>query len=101
VNTIVQAMETNDFTEKNLAGYETEWKKLIGKELEVGSKIRRIYEQLPGRLIDLLFDYVNKSNIINNILNDSSFKFDWHSEPLIWLFKELTLYNLFNSFSFE
>lgn len=100
-NTIVHALETNDFSEKCLAGYEAGWKKIIGRELEVGSKIRKIYEQLPGRLIDLSFDYVNKSNIVNNILNDRSFKFDWHSEPLIRLFKELTLYNIFNSFSLD
>ena len=64
-----EAITANDFSSKRLSLYEKGWKKEIGKELNRGYRIRKMYTNLSDKDLNKVFDIVNRDDI-RAILND-------------------------------
>jgi geranylgeranyl reductase family len=64
-----EAITANDFSSKKLSLYEKGWKKEIGKELDRGYRIRKMYTNLSDKDLNKVFEIVNKDDI-RAILND-------------------------------
>ena len=82
-DTANQALNIGDLSKKNLSGYETGWRGVLGKELQIGYLARRMYENLSDQQIERIFDLVKEYNLHNELLNSPDFSFDWHSGPLL------------------
>jgi digeranylgeranylglycerophospholipid reductase len=88
VDTLKQAFEKNDFSERSMSGYQKAWQKEIGRELRNGYIARRIYEKSSNHLIDNLFDLSLKKGL-HEIINESTdISFDWHSKAFFEIIKQ-------------
>lgn len=77
--TIHEAFLANDFSKKNLASYEKAWKGKLGRDLQTGYFVRRLYNQLSDKRINRIFDIVKENNIHNDLIDSPHFSFDRHS----------------------
>ena len=59
-------------------GYEREWKKKLGRELRVGYWARRFYERLSDRQIEKIFNIMQSSGILEDLLKAEDLSFDSH-----------------------
>lgn len=82
-----RALEKDDLSAANLAGYERDWHEKLLKELRTGYLGRRVYERLGFRTIARLFMTVEKQGIVKVLLDDPDLKFDWHGGALRRLVK--------------
>ena len=78
-----RALEQDDLSARNLAGYEKEWKKRLGKELSVGYWARKLYERMSDRQIDRIFEIAINSGIVDELLEADDLSFDWHSRAIL------------------
>ena len=78
-NAVDRAVSADDFSERALKEYETEWKAVFGKELRIGYYARRLYETLSDGQVDYLVSEFLKTNTQKELLSASEFAFDWHS----------------------
>jgi flavin-dependent dehydrogenase len=74
-----RAVSADDFSERALKEYETEWKAVFGKELRIGYYARRLYETLSDGQVEYLVSEFLKTNTQKELLSASEFAFDWHS----------------------
>ena len=84
-NNLHQALETNTLSARNLAYYEREWKKKLGRELKIERWARRLYERLSDKQIDKIFDIINSKGLDETLLKADDLSFDWHGEAVLRL----------------
>jgi len=82
---LCRALENDDLSSENLAEYEREWRKKLGRELKIGYWARRLYEHLSDRQVDKLFDIIKSSGVDQALLETDDLSFDWHSEAVLRL----------------
>ena len=82
---LCRALENDDLSAENLAEYEREWKKKLGRELKIGYWARRLYEHLSDRQVDKLFDIIKSSGVDQALLKADDLSFDWHGEAVLRL----------------
>jgi flavin-dependent dehydrogenase len=78
-----RALVTDDFSPGLFAGYEREWKKQLGREIQVGRWARRFYEKLSDTQVDRLFRFVKSADIPQAMLDREDFSFDWHAPSIL------------------
>jgi len=61
--TAMQAMEENDTSMKFLSAYEREWRAEIGKELERGALIRKVYLGMTDKKLDELGRMIDRDDV--------------------------------------
>ena len=79
------ALKDDALTAKNLAGYEREWKRQLGRELRRGYWTRKFYERLSDQQVDRIFDIVKSNGIAEALLKEAEVSFDWHAEVVLRL----------------
>ena len=84
-NNLHRALDDDDLSARNLASYEREWKKKLGRELKIGYYARKFYEHLSDRQIDRIFDIIKSSGIDEALLKADDLSFDWHGEVILRL----------------
>ena len=84
-NNLHRALEADDLSARNLAGYEREWKKKLGRELKIGYWARKFYEHLSDRQVDRIFDIIKSNGIDEALLKKDDLSFDWHGEVILKL----------------
>ncbi len=84
-NNLHRALDDNDLSARNLASYEREWKKKLGRELKIGYYARKFYEHLSDSQIDRIFDIIKSSGIDEALLKADDLSFDWHGEVILRL----------------
>ncbi len=84
-NNLHRALGDNDLSARNLASYEREWKKKLGRELTAGYYARKFYERLNDKQIDRIFDIIKSSGIDEALLKADDLSFDWHGEVILKL----------------
>jgi flavin-dependent dehydrogenase len=84
-DSLQQALNNNDLSAKNLAGYEREWKNKLGRELKVCYYGRKFFERLSDRQIDQAFDIIKSNGIVEAMLKAEDLSFDWHGKSIIRL----------------
>ncbi|MFC2019696.1 NAD(P)/FAD-dependent oxidoreductase [Chloroflexota bacterium] len=87
VSTLGRALEGDTLSSGSLSGYEREWRKRLGRELKIGYWARRFYERLSDKRIERIFDIIASSGIIEELLDEEDFSFDWHGEVVLRLLK--------------
>jgi flavin-dependent dehydrogenase len=90
-----RALKNDDLSAKNLASYEKEWRRKLGRELKVGYWARKFYELLSDRQIDRLFDIIKSNGIDEALLKADDLTFDWHGGVLLRLVREKALSQIF------
>ncbi len=78
-------------TARNLAGYEREWKKKLGRELKIGYWARKFFEHLSDKQIDRTFDIIKSDGIDEDLLKADDLSFDWHGEVILRLLGQRVL----------
>lgn len=63
-NTLNKALETGDLSAGKLSSYEKGWKKEIGKELERGYSLRKLFLKMNDSDINKIHDAINKESVI-------------------------------------
>jgi len=84
-NNLHRALEADDLSARNLAGYEREWKKKLGRELKIGYWARKFYEHLSDKQVDRIFDIIKSNGIDEALLKKDDLSFDWHGEVILKL----------------
>jgi len=84
-NNLHRALDDDDLSARNLASYEREWKKKLGRELKIGYWARKFYEHLSDRQVDKVFDIIKSNGIDEALLKTDDLSFDWHGEVILRL----------------
>ncbi len=82
---LYRALDDNDLSARNLASYEREWKKKLGRELKIGYYARKFYERLSDKQIDRIFNIIKSNGIDETLLKADDLSFDWHGEVILRL----------------
>ncbi|MDY6893403.1 MAG: NAD(P)/FAD-dependent oxidoreductase [Chloroflexota bacterium] len=90
-DTVHTALLSDDFSAKNLARYEKDWKNMLGSELRVDYWARKLYEKLNDSQIERIFDIVQSNNIHEDLLQSPDFSFDWHGVSITRALRHRTL----------
>lgn len=80
--TLHQALQSDDLSSGNLAGYERRWRRRLGRELKTGYRARKLFERLSDRQIDRLFDIIKANGIDKALLESNDVSFDWHGRAI-------------------
>ncbi len=80
-DTLCLALKKNDLSAGSLASYQRRWKKIIGRELRIGSWVRKIYEHLSDNQIERAFAIMS-GDIRELLLRNPDLSIDWHG-PII------------------
>ncbi len=84
-DTLHRALDNDTLSARNLANYEREWKKKLGKELKVGYWARKLYESLSDNQVNRLFEIINSNGIDKALLQADDLSFDWHGGVVLKL----------------
>jgi len=84
-NNLHRALDDDDLSARNLASYEREWKKKLGRELKICYWARKFYEHLSDRQVDKVFDIIKSNGIDEVLLKADDLSFDWHGEVILRL----------------
>ena len=84
-NNLHRALNDDDLSARNLAGYEREWKKKLGRELKIGYWARKFYEHLSDKQVDRIFDIIKSNGVDEALLKKDDLSFDWHGEVILKL----------------
>jgi len=85
VLTLSRALEGDNLSARNLAGYQKEWRRKLGNEIRVSYRARRFYERLGDSQIDRIIDIVIANGIDQALLQAEDLSFDWHAEAVLRL----------------
>ena len=77
-STLNRAFSKADFSSGQLRSYQTEWRKVLSKELRIGYYSRRIFEMLGDTQIDYLLNTISTNGVHEELLNNPNVSFDWH-----------------------
>ena len=91
VNNLHRALDDDGLSARNLASYEREWKKKLGRELKIGYYARKVYERLNDRHIERVFDIIKSKGIDEALLKADDLSFDWHGEVILKLLGQRVL----------
>ena len=80
--TLHRALQSDDLSSGNLAGYERRWRRRLGRELKTGYRARKLFERLGDRQIDRLFDIIKANGIDKALLESNDVSFDWHGRAI-------------------
>lgn len=84
-NNLHRALKSDALSAKNLANYQREWKRKLGRELRAGYWARKFYEILSDRQIDRLFDIMVSNGVDEALLQADDLSFDWHGRVVLRL----------------
>lgn len=78
-----QALQHNDLSAQFLSQYQRKWKKLLGRELQVGYWARRFYEGLGDKQIEDIVHHLRSTGFLQSVFQSEDFSFDWHSVAIL------------------
>ena len=81
--TLLESLDTGDFSDRALRKYETRWKSEFGDELRIGYYARLLFEQLSDAQIELLMETFLSQDVQQQLINPSDFSFDRHSRTIL------------------
>jgi len=89
VDTLSGALKDDNLSSENLAGYQTRWQKLLGRELRISSYARKFYERLSDRRIEKVLRIMRSGSIYEELGKADDLHFDWHSNVVLRILKLL------------
>jgi len=91
--TAVEAFDKKDFGLSVMRGYETRWRKRVGREIKTGILFRRLGEKLTDGEIDELFRIVQSDGILATVSKTA--RFDWHRDVISFVLRHPALGKVF------
>ena len=91
--TAVEAFDKKDFGLSVMRGYETRWRKTVGREIKTGILFRRLGEKLTDGEIDELFRIVQSDGILATVSKTA--RFDWHRDVISFVLRHPALGKVF------
>ncbi|MBI3001995.1 MAG: hypothetical protein HYY46_26600 [Deltaproteobacteria bacterium] len=91
--TVVEAFDKKDFGLSVMRGYETRWRKRVGREIKTGILFRRLAEKLTDGEIDELFRIVQSDGILATVSKTA--RFDWHRDVISFVMRHPALGKVF------
>jgi len=88
-DTLHSAMEAGDFSSPRLSAYQKEWKRLLGRELRLGSWAHRLYERLGEGRLEWLMALAGKKGLAAELSASPEIGFDWHVSAMLHIVKQL------------
>jgi flavin-dependent dehydrogenase len=82
-NTLHIALQKDDLKASSLANYESEWRGLLGQDMRLGWLARQFYEHLGDHQIDNIFNIIQKSGLVEDMLKEEELTFDWHGKVIL------------------
>ncbi|MFH1639307.1 MAG: NAD(P)/FAD-dependent oxidoreductase [Chloroflexota bacterium] len=82
-DTLHKALQQDDLSAGNLAGYEHEWKNQLGKDITAGTYVRDFFERLSDPQIDNIFRLATICGLQDSLQDDMLF--DWHGKTMVRL----------------
>jgi digeranylgeranylglycerophospholipid reductase len=83
VQTLKEAMESNDYSAKKLSSYQRRWHKILKQELSIDYWAHKFYKGLSNSQIDHIFNIIEKHAIHESILASPDITFDWHGKVIL------------------
>jgi flavin-dependent dehydrogenase len=80
--TAVEALKRNDFSIRMMSRYQEEWRSEIGKELDKGYRIRKVFVRLTDRKIDEVGKLMDRKDVLE-ILSQGDIDFPSRLAPSI------------------
>ena len=80
INTIIEAVNKNDFSQSFLSSYQKNWHRLLYREIIVGFWAQQIWSKFTNHHIDYLINIFNKRAIQTMVDKMDNFPFDYHSQ---------------------
>ncbi|PKB84377.1 MAG: hypothetical protein BZY88_00105 [SAR202 cluster bacterium Io17-Chloro-G9] len=75
-------LESGDLSGSKFSEYQTRWKDLLARELEIGYSARRLYECLTDNQIGVLVKQAVTAGVPADLSSAEDFSFDWHSHTI-------------------
>jgi flavin-dependent dehydrogenase len=91
--TVTEAFRRSDFGAGALKGYESRWRRQLGREIKIGGFFRRLGEQLKDSEIDDLFRIAMSDGILSAVTSKA--RFDWHRDVILLALKHPILGRIF------
>ena len=91
--TAIEAFDKKDFGLSVMRGYETRWRKRVGREIKTGILFRRLGEKLTDGEIDELFRIVQSDGILATVSKTA--RFDWHRDVISFVLRHPALGKVF------
>jgi digeranylgeranylglycerophospholipid reductase len=88
--TLQKALSRDDFSAQCLTSYEKEWHRLLGEDIRISYRARRIYERLSNSQIDWFFNKLQVDGNTEKFLGIDGMSFDWHGNVIKAVMKETT-----------
>jgi len=87
-----QSLSTGDFSVRQFSRYQKEWKRKLGREIQIGRFARGLYQRLGDRQIDHIFSLAQADGIHRALLDSPDFSFDRHGDFILKALKYKTLH---------
>lgn len=84
-DTLLQALESNDLSAKNLSAYEKAWRRRLGREIQTSHWARKFYELLSDKRIDSIIGIIQSNGIDKALLEADDISFDSHGKAVLRL----------------
>ena len=81
--TLHQGFAKNDLSSSFLSLYESRWKALMHREMEVGFSARRLFEHLKDKQMEQIMRMVKERSLHIEMLDSPELSFDWHSRFIL------------------
>jgi flavin-dependent dehydrogenase len=81
-DTLHHAILIDNVSDTILAGYESGWRKKLGRELTVGYWARKVYEKLNDVQVDRLFGLLDSTGMIEELCSAEELSFDWQADAI-------------------
>lgn len=78
-----KCLEQDRLTARDLAAYERCWRKRIGRDIRLGSWVRRLYERLDDSHVERLFGIAVSTGFLRALLDSEDINFDSHGQVVI------------------
>jgi digeranylgeranylglycerophospholipid reductase len=81
--TLHKCLIEDQLSARSLSLYQKNWHKKLKSELLAEYLARRLYKYLDNQRLDQIFVRLNSSGIVDQILEDDSWAFDWHGHAIL------------------
>ncbi len=89
---ILKAYKKGNISSDSLSSYERKWKSKLGKEIQVGFFLRKLWRKLDDDTIERLFTIAYSERLPDYIAKKA--KFDWHALILLKLLGEKKIWEI-------
>jgi digeranylgeranylglycerophospholipid reductase len=76
------ALNLNDLSTDRLAGYQQQWRSLLGQELKIAYSVRKIFERMNDACIERLCNMSKGRRVLQALAQNQSIGFDWHGQAI-------------------